>query len=1713
MRNLNIATFMALLFICLSLSPLVASPFSEAVSVITVSPSQTQIYFTLPEIEMVEYAYQKLSFAKIEIEGAFASAEAGLPNLPHFSATLAVPIGSKPAFEGVALSTPRYMPTLPIAPVQNVETESHTFQYNTSFYQSQNQNTVYPQTSYFMSDVQTLRDYQFITVKIYPIKYIPAQGCIEIIDSFQFTINHQTRSANPQYTLRPFISKPFERIYVHTFQNYHQVRSPNPVYQQQSILLIYGGESSVHNPTFMGYLDNMVNLKKQKGFVVTVVSAISIGTTTTAIKSYIQDLYDNSPNPPEWIILLGNYGAYPVPAYGATFLGYTGTSDYPYTFLAGNDYIGDAFIGRIPSINQNQVYNYWQKIQKYELNTPPTDSSLYKKALLVGHSAVSGVSTYIINRYIKSLIINYDPTANIQEMYYNNSQTATLHNNFNTGHNIFNFRGWSGMDNFSVSNLTNTNILTNCVVLTCQTGAYSNGITPQLIAHSYNGSPAGAILATGIHTLHTETEYNNAEDGAIFYAMYVMDVATMGEALLYGKIFTNIVYPDNDQTNATIHWTNLMGDPSLYIFKTAPKTFTTALPTTFPSGTQGFRFEVTDEEENNIAGAWVTISKADGSYVSKAVSDALGVAFLPFDHQQTGSFIFAISKPGFHVKRTSANITGNNSITVINNEISDPAPGGNNSQTINPAETINLSITVKNFTSSDATNLSVTISTESEFVTLLTDPIVTLGSIGAGLDALYSDAFTFMVSPLAPDKDLLPFTFVITDGSTSWTSYLLLEVKGIDLQVENINPEYLNIGSNTDLAFTIKNVGTIPSGTLQAELISHSAYLTVTQEIVTILNIDDGASITQSTPFSVYVSTASIAGMRLKADIHLFNVTGFTMNIPVDLPVGNKEVGDPTGPDDYGYIIYHNQDTNIIERPIYNWINIANIGTNTGMADVSAGQEEDSRLIMLPFLAGFYGQLYDRITICSNGWIVFGVTEQKDFRNLPLPGPVAPRPLIAPYWTDLVVGGAFGGGVYTYHSQSEQAFIVQFDKVKWVTGYSGGSGFITSADSVSFQVLIYDPMYNSTALGDSKIKIQYHRFHPGIPGDIDNPFQYITVGIQDHTAQNGLQYVYNNVYSLGSNTLSNGSALLITSPNIFSPDSPYLGFSQVVNPETGTNTVDIGSTSHLYVSVVNETAFTVENITFTLTTTSTDVELLVSERFIPSIAGNTIYTIPEPFSMVVSDHVTDQTLVPISMTATTETQHFQLYFYVLINAPKLEMTGMQMRNSASVVVNNYQPGDDGSIDINFQNTGHLPTSSGMLHFTSLSYLLSLDNTETRVPSLEPNEVATLTTNIHISNTSPTVTVLPISYFIDAAQESQSGLLYIPVGQTVEGFESGNLTAIPWNIETTRPWTVVNTSPSSGTFCAQSSIDITSNQSSILQIAWLTSSAGTIQFDYKVSSEEGHDFLKFYINDVLIEQWSGNLTTWQTVSYPVSAGGVNVFKWEYSKDLYTSSGYDRAWIDNIVFPTSVGGGNINSPLLYVSIEEINLDLVEINDDVTTTFTIANLGNVTLTGTITPPEFCSIDCDTNISLLPLSTKDIVVTIRSDEPGQYNGNITIASNASNHPVINIPVSVVVSDSDDDHTLTPTITILRTNYPNPFNPSTTITFDIARKGLVYIEIFNIKGQLVKTLANSVYDVGTHSVIWNGDDAFGKAVSSGIYFYRMRAEKYASVKKMLMIK
>ena len=94
------------------------------------------------------------------------------------------------------------------------------------------------------------------------------------------------------------------------------------------------------------------------------------------------------------------------------------------------------------------------------------------------------------------------------------------------------------------------------------------------------------------------------------------------------------------------------------------------------------------------------------------------------------------------------------------------------------------------------------------------------------------------------------------------------------------------------------------------------------------------------------------------------------------------------------------------------------------------------------------------------------------------------------------------------------------------------------------------------------------------------------------------------------------------------------------------------------------------------------------------------------------------------------------------------------------------------------------------------------------------------------------------------------------------------------------------------------------------------------------------------------------------------------------------------------------------------------------------------------------------------------------------------------------------------------PTTYSLEQNYPNPFNPSTEIAFALPAPSNVQLEVFNVLGQQVNTIFSGELPAGNHTVTWQGDDAEGRKVSSGVYFYRLSTDsEFTDTRKMLLVK
>ncbi len=149
--------------------------------------------------------------------------------------------------------------------------------------------------------------------------------------------------------------------------------------------------------------------------------------------------------------------------------------------------------------------------------------------------------------------------------------------------------------------------------------------------------------------------------------------------------------------------------------------------------------------------------------------------------------------------------------------------------------------------------------------------------------------------------------------------------------------------------------------------------------------------------------------------------------------------------------------------------------------------------------------------------------------------------------------------------------------------------------------------------------------------------------------------------------------------------------------------------------------------------------------------------------------------------------------------------------------------------------------------------------------------------------------------------------------------------------------------------------------------------------------------------------------------------------------------------------------------------------------------------------------------NQTILTNNTSQLSFTDYNVPFGNHTYSVTARySSGDAEPVFSEEVIIL---SAEDTVNEPLATKLIGNYPNPFNPDTNISFSLKDEGSVTLEIYNTKGQRIKTLLDGNFDSGYHTISWNGKDANEQEVGSGIFFYRIKTGTYSATKKMILIK
>jgi hypothetical protein len=119
-----------------------------------------------------------------------------------------------------------------------------------------------------------------------------------------------------------------------------------------------------------------------------------------------------------------------------------------------------------------------------------------------------------------------------------------------------------------------------------------------------------------------------------------------------------------------------------------------------------------------------------------------------------------------------------------------------------------------------------------------------------------------------------------------------------------------------------------------------------------------------------------------------------------------------------------------------------------------------------------------------------------------------------------------------------------------------------------------------------------------------------------------------------------------------------------------------------------------------------------------------------------------------------------------------------------------------------------------------------------------------------------------------------------------------------------------------------------------------------------------------------------------------------------------------------------------------------------------------------------------------------------------------------ATDHSGNESPASFLVNDFLSTSGRSPARTALKENYPNPFNPTTTISFELANSQPVFLNVYDVAGRIIRRLEKgSVLPAGRHESHWDGRDESGRKMPASLYFYHLEAGSFSQTKRMMLIK
>lgn len=1603
------------------------------------------------------------------------------------------------------------------------------------------------------SPVMRMRGMPLLSAALNPVQPDENGSGIRICETVDFTLVYHISGPDSDPRLESYI---FYSLLSRLADNLDEV-SPAPPPTPEPYLII------TPSTNYLTVLDSLVEWKRSKGHTVHIAALNEIGWTEQAVKSYLQEAYDTWPEPPVYVTLIGDVdGTNAMPSWLVTgSMTPLIISDHPYTTLDGEDYLPDILIGRLSVDTINDLLTVVNKCVGYEIDPFEPEGQWRSRMMIVGvrstpHDFLTYNSAWPTLEWIGRMFLDEGYTQ-ILEVPYPGSTAQSITNGVNSGLSFIAYRGfgspsgWSYPDYnvYDMNSLGNGNRMPVVASIVCGGGAFDDSGTDPCFGEKWLRlgtplNPSGGIGFIGPSERDTKTRWNNTIIAGMFDGVLHEGVNTLSAAMLRGKLELIRQFPNNLDNNQWpyadysvgfyFNCYNLLGDPGLNFFVGPVRDLSHDAPESIAFGTPTLRLHVT-EEGTPLPHVWGTVRYEDEIF-SRTIGDDAGNIILELPQEAPGTVEVTLWKPRHEPAVFPVSlIQQSETVAAAQLNILDNGTygsSGNGDGNANPGERLALNFVVHNFGSSVFTGGTVTVSSADNLL-IPADSTETIPTLSPGSD---TGLLTLLIdiSETLIDGSLGELAWTIQPGDIQWTTSMEIYAPVVSAQRFLTDGAESNPVPNATAWLTIElfNSGRTALENSTVELVSSDPSFTILSSQTTYGPIETGsAALPTGSGFQVTVGDV-YPGEWIDAELAI-TTASIEQHVPCRIPIGNLTGSDPTHPDGYGYRAFQNTDADFAETPEYAWFEIDPTRGGSGMIRplYDDGPGYDATITTdLPFGFKFYGTVYDEVSICSNGFISFGETEESFFRNYSLPAIASPDNLVCAFWDDL--SKPEDGHLCTYTDTESSRFIIQWSRFTNEYG---------SNPEETFQIILYDTTCWPTRTGDGDILVQYQSI-----SNVDAWDNYATIGLQDRDIGQSLQVSYANQNAPGVSIIRSGQSILFTTGRPV--DGPYVEYSggTIDDDDDGGSSgnndglIQNGETIELQVRLTNTGTGTVPESSGLLQSDDSYIAILDPNLSIPTI----------PSGEEVNSTVSRVVFSP--ETPNNHSANFRLYLsggaLPCIVLPSVTVYGPVLSLLPTVIdddsVGESRGNDNGELNPleiieltpGASNSG-MNTGSNVTAYlrTSSNRVLIMDSTasfgsilpDEEIYALDPFVVRIMSNSsngdivnfeIVIRDEFGTEWPQTVNYTIVEANVAASG---VRIEDPAPG-GNGDGHLLPGESGLLFP-RVVNTMLGTAT-----NIEVTlSTEDPLISLQNTTVFIGTVsgnsireaatpvQIDVSIDSEQP----RTVVLDVLITGDGGISVS--DVFFLLIGNALLFTDFEDTSGSGWEGYGDNNWhlqTRDYISPSHAFYCGRESSLTYPPLADDYLRSPRFDFSGTGTLVFSTRYRLFNTADVCRVQFQT-DYTTYLTLDELTGTEQNWHQRayslSDIPPVENARIRFwfTSNASGTAegwyIDDVALYAEELDASDQTTVElPDHFILEQNYPNPFNSSTTIKYTLPKAAHVRLYLHDVTGRRVATLVDDIRTAGTHRIRWQP-----LMQASGIYFIRLDAGGGHLTRKMIYLK